>query len=144
MDRAGSALSSISLHDLTFKSWPWSGTTRYLDMPGLEPCWLSGPRGLPGVDTFPWLGCSSFGGLTPWCQTVSTCAYLPRQGYLINIVDKGRPAYDGRVSARWRLRQVYCNQSDFLYPSWKPKIRQLISKNNCPVKFSYASLTSRE
>lgn len=53
VDRTGSALSSISLHDLLFKSWPWSGTTRYLDMPGLESCWLSGPRGLPGVDTFP-------------------------------------------------------------------------------------------
>lgn len=64
VDRMGSALCSISLHDLISKNWPWSGSTRYLAMPGLELCWLSGSRGLPDVDTLPWLGCSSFGGLT--------------------------------------------------------------------------------
>lgn len=84
----GSALGSISLHDLIFKNGPWSGSTRYLDMSGLESCWLSGPRELSGVNTFPWLGCSSFGGLTQRCQTVSTCAYIPCQGYLINAAGK--------------------------------------------------------
>lgn len=52
----GSALCSISLHDLISKNWPWSGTTRYLDMPGLESCWLSGPSGFPVLIHFPGWG----------------------------------------------------------------------------------------
>lgn len=63
----GPTFCSISLFGLMAMNCPCSGSTRYLDMSGLESCWLSGLhrfRRLPGVDTVPWRGCCLFGGLT--------------------------------------------------------------------------------
>jgi hypothetical protein len=101
---------------------------------------------------------------------------VPAPTYWVKIIWYGQwemtleQAHVGGVTARLRLWQVYCKQSDFLIPfsyketeydvgcqdqynsSWQntmvfasyPEYTRLMSKTNCPVKLLYASLTFKK